>query len=58
MGVAIPLSVQLFADIRVRISPVAIAAAFGVSRLVGLVSGMLPANRAAHLHSTEALRCQ
>ena len=56
VGVAIPLSVQLFADIRIPISPVAILVAFGVSCLVGLVFGMLPANRAAHLHPTEALR--
>src|SRR4051794_16289211 len=55
-GVAIPLSVQLFADIRIPISPVAILVAFGVSCVVGLVFGMLPANRAAHLHPTEALR--
>jgi putative ABC transport system permease protein len=55
-GVAIPLSVQLFADIRIPISPVAIIVAFGVSCLVGLVFGALPANRAAHLHPTEALR--
>ena len=56
VGVAIPLSVQLFADIRIPISPLAIVVAFGVSCLVGLVFGMLPANRAAHLHPTEALR--
>ena len=56
VGVAIPLSAQLFADIRIPISWVAIAVAFGVSCLVGLVFGMLPANRAAHLHPTEALR--
>jgi putative ABC transport system permease protein len=55
-GVALPLSVRLFADIRIPISPVAILVAFGVSCLVGLVFGMLPANRAAHLHPTEALR--
>ena len=55
-GVAVPLSVQLFADIRIPISPVAIMVAFGVSCLVGLIFGMLPANRAAHLHPTEALR--
>ncbi|MBS1858726.1 MAG: ABC transporter permease [Acidobacteria bacterium] len=56
VGVAIPLSVTLFADIRIPISWIAIAVAFGVSCIVGLVFGLLPANRAAHLNPTEALR--
>jgi len=56
VGVAIPLSVQLFADIRIPISALAIVVAFGVSCLVGLVFGILPANRAASLNPTDALR--
>ena len=56
VGVAIPWSVGVFADIHIPISPVAIVVAFCVSCLVGLVFGMLPANRAAHLNPTDALR--
>jgi putative ABC transport system permease protein len=56
-GVSLPLSVGLFTDaFRVPISPLSIAIAFCVSLIVGLVFGLLPANRAARLNPTEALR--
>ncbi len=57
IGISIPLSVRFLTDqIRVPISPMSIVVAFGVSLVVGVVFGMLPANRASRLNPTEALR--
>ncbi len=57
IGTLIPLSVRFFTDrFQVPISVLSIFVAFGVSLLVGVLFGLLPANRASHLNPTEALR--
>ncbi len=57
VGISIPLSVRFFTDaIRVPISVPSIFVAFGVSVAVGVIFGILPANRASQLNPTEALR--
>jgi putative ABC transport system permease protein len=57
LGVIIPYSVHFFASgIEIQIPAIAIIAGFGVTLLVGLTFGMLPALRASRLNPVEALR--
>ncbi|MCS7315581.1 MAG: ABC transporter permease [Bryobacterales bacterium] len=57
LGVGIPLSVRWLAPaVRVPVSPLSVVVAFVVSFVVGVTFGLLPANRAARLNPTEALR--
>jgi putative ABC transport system permease protein len=57
VGVGIPWTAQSFVEgLRIPISPVSISIAFLVSCLVGVVFGILPAERASKLNPTEALR--
>jgi putative ABC transport system permease protein len=56
-GVGLPLSVQFFVEeVKIPISWVSIAVAFVVSLAVGLLFGLLPANRASRMNPTQALR--
>ena len=57
IGIAMPLSVRLFTDqVAIPVSSTSVLIAFGVSLIVGLVFGLLPANRASRLNPTDALR--
>jgi putative ABC transport system permease protein len=56
-GVGLPLSVRLFVEeVQIPISWLSIAVAFAVSLIVGLVFGLIPANRASRMNPTQALR--
>jgi putative ABC transport system permease protein len=58
IGVGIPLSIRFLVPEAppIPISAASVIVAFGVSLAVGLIFGIIPANRAARLNPTEALR--
>src|ERR1700687_4952290 len=57
IGISIPLSVGFFTDaIQVPVSAASVLVAFAVSLAVGVIFGILPANRASQLNPTDALR--
>jgi len=57
VGIAVPYSVHYFAPaIQIEIPPLALLAGFGMTLLVGLTFGMIPAIRASRLNPVESLR--
>ena len=57
LGAAVPFTANHLTDaIEIQFSWLSVLIAFGVSFIVGVVFGLLPANRAARLNPTEALR--
>jgi putative ABC transport system permease protein len=57
IGISIPFSVGFFTDaFQVPVSGTSVLVAFAVSLAVGVIFGILPANRASQLNPTEALR--
>ena len=57
IGISIPLSVGFFTDaVQVPVSATSVLVAFAVSLAVGIIFGILPANRASQLNPTDALR--
>jgi len=56
IGVAIPLSLRLFTDFKIPVSPWSAVAALATSVIVGVAFGTLPANRAARLDPVATLK--
>jgi len=56
LGLAIPLGVEHFADMKTLVQPSAPLLAFGISVTIGLLFGIYPAWRAAKMDPVEALR--
>ncbi len=56
LGISGPLIAKWFTGFDIPISSVSIILAFSLSLIVGVAFGIIPANRAAKLHPTEALR--
>jgi putative ABC transport system permease protein len=56
IGLALPLSVRLFTIYAIPISPWSIVAALGVSLIVGIIFGTVPATRAAQMDPVESLK--
>jgi putative ABC transport system permease protein len=56
VGLALPVSVRLFTDYAIPITPWSVVIALGSAMVVGIIFGTVPATRAAQLNPVEALK--
>ena len=56
LGLLIPWIIERTADLETVVSPISAILAFGISVLIGIIFGLYPAWRAAHMDPVEALR--
>jgi putative ABC transport system permease protein len=56
VGLALPLSVRVFTDYRLPISPLSVIVALTAATVVGVIFGTVPATRAAQLDPVESLK--
>jgi putative ABC transport system permease protein len=55
-GLSLPLSIRLFTDYKLPISPLSVLIALTAATLVGVIFGTVPATRAAQMDPVEALK--
>ena len=56
VGLTVPLSIRLFTDYELPVSPLSIVIALAAATIVGIVFGTVPATRAAQMDPVEALK--
>jgi putative ABC transport system permease protein len=56
VGLSLPISVRLFTDYSIPISPWSVVIALASATLVGVIFGTVPATRAAQMDPVEALK--